>query len=73
MADPSSTAVQSPAETVESFLYALQDGSRQGRGGFEVHDGRITLWRDFFDFFDIFKATVRGLAGVVVPSLRSTL
>ena len=41
-------------------------------GVFEVHDGRITLWRDYFDFFDMFKATVRGLAGLVVPSLRAS-
>ena len=32
-------------------------------GVFEVHNGRITLWRDYFDFFDMLKATVRGLAG----------
>ncbi|BBX36425.1 hypothetical protein MMAG44476_05067 [Mycolicibacterium mageritense DSM 44476 = CIP 104973] len=42
-------------------------------GVFEVHDGRITLWRDYFDFFDMFKATVRGLVGVVVPSVRAKL
>lgn len=42
-------------------------------GVFEVHDGRITLWRDYFDFYDIFKATLRGLAGVVAPSLRASL
>lgn len=42
-------------------------------GVFEVHDGRITLWRDYFDFFDMFKATVRGLIGIVVPSLRAKL
>jgi limonene-1,2-epoxide hydrolase len=41
-------------------------------GVFEVHNGRITLWRDYFDFFDMFKATLRGLAGLVVPSLRAT-
>ena len=41
-------------------------------GVFEVHDGRITLWRDYFDFFDMFKATVRGLAGLALPSLRAT-
>ena len=41
-------------------------------GVFEVHNGRITLWRDYFDFFDMFKATVRGLAGVIVPSLKAT-
>ncbi|MBU8832284.1 limonene-1,2-epoxide hydrolase family protein [Mycolicibacterium goodii] len=42
-------------------------------GVFEVHNGRITLWRDYFDFFDMFKATVRGLIGIVVPSLRAKL
>ncbi len=42
-------------------------------GVFEVQDGRIRLWRDYFDFFDMFKATVRGLVGVAVPSLRPTL
>ena len=41
-------------------------------GVFEVHGGQITLWRDYFDFFDMFKATVRGLAGLVVPSLRAS-
>jgi limonene-1,2-epoxide hydrolase len=39
-------------------------------GVFEVRGGQITLWRDYFDFFDMFKATVRGLAALVVPSLR---
>jgi limonene-1,2-epoxide hydrolase len=41
-------------------------------GVFEVRDGRITLWRDYFDFFDMFKATLRGLAGLVLPSLRAS-
>ncbi|MGE4426210.1 MAG: limonene-1,2-epoxide hydrolase family protein [Solirubrobacteraceae bacterium] len=39
-------------------------------GTFEVHDGRITLWRDYFDWADITVATLRGLAGIVVPALR---
>ncbi|MGW4095667.1 MULTISPECIES: limonene-1,2-epoxide hydrolase family protein [unclassified Mycobacterium] len=42
-------------------------------GVFEVHEGRITLWRDYFDMFDMLKATVRGLVGVVVPALRTSL
>lgn len=42
-------------------------------GVFEVRDGRITLWRDYFDMFDFAKAVVRGLAGAVVPALRPTL
>ncbi|BBY08074.1 limonene-1,2-epoxide hydrolase [Mycobacterium noviomagense] len=39
-------------------------------GVFEVHNGRITLWRDYFDLYDMLKATVRGLAATVFPSLR---
>ena len=39
-------------------------------GVFEVHEGRITLWRDYFDMFDMTKALVRGLAGAVVPALQ---
>jgi limonene-1,2-epoxide hydrolase len=42
-------------------------------GRFEVHDGRITLWRDSFDVVDITRATVRGLVGIVVPGTRPTL
>ena len=41
-------------------------------GVFEVHNGRITLWRDYFDFYDILKATARGLAALVLPSLKPT-
>ena len=41
-------------------------------GVFEVNEGRITLWRDYFDFFDMLKATARGLAGLVIPALRAT-
>jgi len=39
-------------------------------GVFEVHDGRITLWRDYFDMFAFVKATVRGIVGMAVPALR---
>lgn len=39
-------------------------------GRFEVHDGRITLWRDSFDYLDILRGTVRGIAALLVPSLR---
>jgi limonene-1,2-epoxide hydrolase len=42
-------------------------------GVFEVHAGRITLWRDYFDMWDIAKGTLRGLAAVMFPSLRPTL
>lgn len=42
-------------------------------GVFEVRDGRITLWRDYFDMFDFTKAVVRGVIGAFVPSLRPRL
>jgi limonene-1,2-epoxide hydrolase len=42
-------------------------------GVFEVHGGRITLWRDYFDMFDFVKATLRGVVATVLPSLRPTL
>jgi limonene-1,2-epoxide hydrolase len=42
-------------------------------GVFEVHDGRITLWRDYFDFYDFTKAILRGVLGMAVPSLRRTM
>ncbi|WP_156688982.1 limonene-1,2-epoxide hydrolase family protein [Mycobacterium sp. Marseille-P9652] len=41
-------------------------------GVFEVHNGRITLWRDYFDFFDMVKATARGVAALVLPSLKAS-
>lgn len=42
-------------------------------GVFEVHAGRITLWRDYFDMLDFLKGTVRGIAATVFPSLRATM
>jgi limonene-1,2-epoxide hydrolase len=40
-------------------------------GTFEVHDGRIALWRDYFDLFDcLVKAPLRAVAATVFPSLR---
>ena len=42
-------------------------------GVFEVYAGRITLWRDYFDLWDIAKGTLRGLAATAFPSLKPTL
>lgn len=42
-------------------------------GVFEVSGGRITLWRDYFDMWDMTKALVRGVVGAAVPALRPTL
>ncbi len=41
-------------------------------GRFDVTDGLITLWRDSFDYLDLLRSAVRGLAGLAVPSLRPT-
>lgn len=43
-------------------------------GVFEIHAGRITLWRDYFDAFDfLVKAPLRALAATVIPSLKPSL
>lgn len=39
-------------------------------GAFEVRGGQIILWRDYFDYFDILKATGRAIVGAVAPALR---
>lgn len=39
-------------------------------GRFEVRDGKITIWRDSFDWLDYTISVVRGLAGAVVPALN---
>ncbi len=42
-------------------------------GTFRVQDGKIVLWRDYFDWLDISKGMLRGIAGIVVPKLRVVL
>ncbi len=42
-------------------------------GRFDVRDGQIVLWRDYFDFLDVNKGLVRGLLGVLLPALRVRL
>jgi limonene-1,2-epoxide hydrolase len=37
-------------------------------GRFEVVDGRIVVWRDYFDMVDSFKGLLRGIVGLVIPS-----
>lgn len=39
-------------------------------GRFDVRDGLIELWKDYFDWWNFLTATVRGLVGAVVPALR---
>lgn len=42
-------------------------------GVFEVTNGRITLWRDYFDMYAMAKAIARGIIGAFVPALKPTL
>jgi limonene-1,2-epoxide hydrolase len=38
-------------------------------GRFDIQDGRIALWRDYFDFANFTVALVRGLLGTIFPAL----
>jgi limonene-1,2-epoxide hydrolase len=40
-------------------------------GRFDVRDGEIVLWRDYFDYVNFTVAMVRGLLGVRLPVLRA--
>jgi limonene-1,2-epoxide hydrolase len=42
-------------------------------GRFDVRDGHIELWRDYFDWWNVTVATMRGVLGAVIPSLRPQL
>lgn len=38
-------------------------------GHYEVVDGRIVVWRDYFDVVDCTKALLRGIVGLAIPSV----
>jgi limonene-1,2-epoxide hydrolase len=40
-------------------------------GRFDVRDGQIVLWRDYFDQANVLPAFARGLLGVIVPAVRA--
>jgi limonene-1,2-epoxide hydrolase len=40
-------------------------------GRFDVHDGQIVAWREYYDPLTILAATMRGLLGMVVPAVRA--
>lgn len=42
-------------------------------GRFEIREGRITVWRDYFDYFDITKALLRGIVAIPFPKLQPPL
>ncbi|WP_019204359.1 limonene-1,2-epoxide hydrolase family protein [Tsukamurella sp. 1534] len=39
-------------------------------GRFDVRDGRIVLWRDYFDNVDIVKGVIRGVLALAVPAVQ---
>ena len=40
-------------------------------GRFDVRDGEIVLWRDYFDWLNVTVATMRGLLGSILPAVRA--
>jgi limonene-1,2-epoxide hydrolase len=40
-------------------------------GVFEVENGQVTLWRDYFDWRSTTLAALRGLVGILIPSIRA--
>ncbi len=40
-------------------------------GRFDVHNGQIVLWRDYFDQMSLWVATARGLLGTIFPAVRA--
>lgn len=56
-------------ERVDAIQYGRFRLQFWAYGVFEVHGGRITLWRDYFDVADFVVGGVRALAGAVVPEL----
>lgn len=38
-------------------------------GTFKVQDGRIVLWRDYFDWTTVLAASAKGLGGVLLSAL----
>lgn len=40
-------------------------------GRFDIRDGTIVLWKDYFDWVNFTLAVLRGLVGIVVPGLRA--
>lgn len=42
-------------------------------GRFDVHDGRIVLWRDYFDNLDIAKGVLRGIVALAIPAAQRPL
>lgn len=57
-------------ERTDSMIIGAFEAKFWVCGVFEVHDGQITLWRDYFDFYDLVKGVARGLTALAIPDLR---
>jgi limonene-1,2-epoxide hydrolase len=42
-------------------------------GRFDVRNGRIVLWRDYFDNLDIAKGVLRGIVALLIPGVQRPL
>ncbi|KAF0969573.1 limonene-1,2-epoxide hydrolase family protein [Gordonia sp. YY1] len=42
-------------------------------GRFEIREGRIAVWRDYFDYFAMTKGLVRGVAALALPAVQKPL
>lgn len=42
-------------------------------GRFEIREGRIAVWRDYFDYADMTKGLLRALAAAVFPAVGRRL
>jgi limonene-1,2-epoxide hydrolase len=40
-------------------------------GRFDVRDGQVELWRDYFDQMSFWIATARGLLGTIFPAVQA--
>ena len=60
-------------ERTDALVFGRSASSCGPAGCSEVRDGRITLWRDYFDLWDVTKGLARGIVGAVVPGLRPRL
>lgn len=66
------------AATGPVVLTERTDAVRVGRlriafwvcGTFEVHDGRITLWRDYFDYADALRGVAVGIGRAALSVVR---
>jgi limonene-1,2-epoxide hydrolase len=59
-------------ERVDAIRYGRFRLQFWAYGVFEVRNGRIIQWRDYFDFADFAVGGVRALAGAVIPALGRT-